>query len=556
MDYYQVLGLEAGATPEEIKRAYFRLIRERSPEADPEAFQQLQEAYEVLSDPDRRAEYDSCYVKDAEISRLWPQAAEALQAANWEAAMQPLNRLLEITPGDCDVRNQLGVCLMMLKRWEEAIAVHLQTLSLESGHAPSLKNLGHCYSARAEQPGLDETDRRELHRKAASCFLGAGDLVPLDSEAFFLAAWHFYQLQDYPQALSCAVQYVRAGARTGPHDPDALFFLCRLFLEQGRFDGYVLTSKRLYAAVPETPKSRRYASDRFVELALSLACARNFEAAWRALTSAKQLDSTNEAIPKIAEDLGIVAAAFPELCRLESDPAVPEEVRALARAVFRRRLQQDDDSLQRLRSACERISQMEDEPLRLATLRMENVYPAVLKMVQPHWPDRKELSQAPAAENKTQSLGRYGWAFVVFVILMVSCMRAAYRNTANQRDNVKQQAPGPAAAHAGSPPVLHEPKSNTYSRSSTQRARPTDDTGRMEQSLSGTPQALPASAAAGQQGSHAYSPSAREYSRRDQAPYQIGGGLPSASQPQTNSPGMSGTGMGGTGTAGMTGGRR
>jgi molecular chaperone DnaJ len=63
-DYYAALGVEPNASPEEIKKAFRRLARESHPDAnpgDPEAearFRQAAEAYEVLSDPNRRAAYD------------------------------------------------------------------------------------------------------------------------------------------------------------------------------------------------------------------------------------------------------------------------------------------------------------------------------------------------------------------------------------------------------------------------------------------------------------------------------------------------------------------
>ena len=65
MDYYAVLGLEPGASPAEIKRAYRRLSRRYHPGVNPgdrqaEAlFERITEAYETLSDPDRRRQYDT-----------------------------------------------------------------------------------------------------------------------------------------------------------------------------------------------------------------------------------------------------------------------------------------------------------------------------------------------------------------------------------------------------------------------------------------------------------------------------------------------------------------
>ena len=46
MNDYQILGIAENADPKEIKRAYFRLVRQYSPETDPERFQEIREAYE------------------------------------------------------------------------------------------------------------------------------------------------------------------------------------------------------------------------------------------------------------------------------------------------------------------------------------------------------------------------------------------------------------------------------------------------------------------------------------------------------------------------------
>jgi molecular chaperone DnaJ len=63
-DYYEVLGLGRTASEEELKKAYRRLAIQYHPDRNPgdktaeERFKEINEAYQVLSDPERRAQYD------------------------------------------------------------------------------------------------------------------------------------------------------------------------------------------------------------------------------------------------------------------------------------------------------------------------------------------------------------------------------------------------------------------------------------------------------------------------------------------------------------------
>jgi curved DNA-binding protein CbpA len=58
LDPYAVLELERTASPAEIKKAYFSLVRAHPPERDPDKFKQIRAAYERLRDPEQRTETD------------------------------------------------------------------------------------------------------------------------------------------------------------------------------------------------------------------------------------------------------------------------------------------------------------------------------------------------------------------------------------------------------------------------------------------------------------------------------------------------------------------
>src|SRR5579864_4514591 len=79
-DYYGILGVKKGASPEEIRKAFRKLARKYHPDVNPgdkkaeERFKDLSEANDVLSDPKKRKIYDQLGFYSDNID---PAAAEA-----------------------------------------------------------------------------------------------------------------------------------------------------------------------------------------------------------------------------------------------------------------------------------------------------------------------------------------------------------------------------------------------------------------------------------------------------------------------------------------------
>ena len=86
IDYYQVLGVDKNATADDIKKAYRKLARQHHPDLNPnneeakKKFQQINEANEVLSDPQMRKKYDESGLK-VQSAILLSEAADLVNKA-------------------------------------------------------------------------------------------------------------------------------------------------------------------------------------------------------------------------------------------------------------------------------------------------------------------------------------------------------------------------------------------------------------------------------------------------------------------------------------------
>src|SRR5438128_10148594 len=81
-DYYEILGVARTAKDDESKKAYRKLARKYHPDLNPnnkqaeEKFKEIQEAYEVLSDTEKRKKYD-------QLGANWKNGADFTPPPNW-----------------------------------------------------------------------------------------------------------------------------------------------------------------------------------------------------------------------------------------------------------------------------------------------------------------------------------------------------------------------------------------------------------------------------------------------------------------------------------------
>lgn len=148
-DYYKRLGVSTSATKEEIKKAYRKLATRHHPDkgGDEDVFKEISEAYSVLSDPEKRREYDivSGYVRPTPTGP---------NLNSWEETFGDFFRTMrrnmsESKPAsDKDIKFNLGINLEQIKRGaSQRINYKRNVLCSDcmgkGGESPS--RCGHCH---------------------------------------------------------------------------------------------------------------------------------------------------------------------------------------------------------------------------------------------------------------------------------------------------------------------------------------------------------------------------------------------------------------------------
>jgi curved DNA-binding protein len=182
-DYYATLGLERGATQDDIKRAYRKLARKYHPDLskldDTEArFKEVGEAYEVLKDPEKRTAYDR-------MGSEWQNGQEFQPPPNWDEGFEFRGRGGEPHHGPNDDANLDDFFASMFGHAQRTHRQHggqhgaAPAMAGQDHHAKVLIDLEEAYrgaqrSITLQMPVVDAQGNVTLHSRTLNVTLPKG----------------------------------------------------------------------------------------------------------------------------------------------------------------------------------------------------------------------------------------------------------------------------------------------------------------------------------------------------------------------------------------------
>ncbi len=230
-DHYSVLGVASTATAEEIKRAYYKKVRNHPPEKDPEGFKLLRRAYDTLSNEESRANYDAIGTYGDEIIELFDKADELVEAKDFHGAVQKLKKLVVLAPQLDSGRDYLAFCFSMIDEYEKALQQIDVVCAREKAAPCSLHTGGQIRLWWVRD--LEDEDREKHKNRIKLLLLDAMELFkrasarePINAEHFLGISDVYLKMCDYDRALEYVEKAINADGVVDFQDFDAFYKGC------------------------------------------------------------------------------------------------------------------------------------------------------------------------------------------------------------------------------------------------------------------------------------------------------------------------------------------
>ncbi len=286
-NFYEALGIDRGADERAIKKAYFALVRKCPPETHPEEFKRIREAYEVLSNPQSRADYDAVNQYDqygAEVSAHLKAGTEAMESSDWSRAQSEFIAVLEQQPQLHFARDLLGMAYLNGHKPVDAMREFTRLVGEQPTNAVYQLHKGYAYYAQNQYaPALD-------------CYREARKLDPSDTRSLVATADCLVAQKQYEPAL---LELDRAIGLDGQVDfNDFVFFMRKVQIQLLRDRGDLAEAEldQIFKILPEDPEVKKYVATRLASLASDLFAMKRSADANRLLVRCRKLDPSRKSM--------------------------------------------------------------------------------------------------------------------------------------------------------------------------------------------------------------------------------------------------------------------
>ncbi|ABR46519.1 heat shock protein DnaJ domain protein [Alkaliphilus metalliredigens QYMF] len=316
-NYYETLNVDLKASPIEIKRGYFSLVRKYPSDRFPQEFMDIREAYEALSNEKTREEYDHMMEMSAWDREFFEKSRQLVQAGETKKAIKILEFILERQFDSSLVQGLLAEAYLCNGNSGKAIKILEKLVEEHPGNAGFKGHLAHAYIERGWHKKAIKAyeDALEIDEDNLSLWLGL-------SKAYAAGQW-------MSKAKSVLLRALEKG-KDKDWDYITLYLtLIHIELAMGDLDEMKKSVKKLSKASLEKEESREHIGWILSQLSQLLLGNGFMEEAMVLLEEAEVLLPNNEEIQMVRKEVQSFFDLEKEFEKLMLDGLIEEDIRNL-----------------------------------------------------------------------------------------------------------------------------------------------------------------------------------------------------------------------------------
>jgi len=322
-ELYRTLGVEETATPEDIKRAYYTLLRIHPPEKDPAGFKKIRAAYETLIDEKQRKQYDSIQGYSDEISVLFNEGVSEYENANYSSAIVKFKEIIQKAPDYYIALNYLGMSYMANSEFDRARQVYQELCSKVKDESGYYCNYAKSY---LENMTVDIYDSLKLEQ-AEKLYKKAIHLNPKNTDALMGVATVELIRKNFSGAIEWSEKAINADNQIDIQDFEFFIFQIYVYLFQKDYNEVRRILRKIEDIVPlDNMVIREYVAFQLSVYAAQMFESKIFRVAKDIMDVAVQFTENND-IKKAGESIKVAARIIEENEKLECDFSVDKGVK-------------------------------------------------------------------------------------------------------------------------------------------------------------------------------------------------------------------------------------
>jgi len=381
-DLYAVLGVSPEATQAEIKRAYFRKVREHPPETDPDGFQRISQAYEVLRDAERREGHDALSRYGDVVASLIAEADQCSERGDWQRAANAMRQAAVLLPHVTAIREKLGDIYVRAGMWEDAVRI-FKGLADQAPHDADARLLvGNLLAAWASQFPTSSPRRRELKQQARQAFRSVLDIEATHFDAYLAIAADCAEEKQYTEAIEWAERAINCQPSSTAGDVLALAFIAATHAAQAQVGAVRSAVERMKQLAARSNEAERiYIAGQAFDCGCTCVRIAEFECAAELFRGATSCAPDGSEAKEVSRDL---AECTRQMAIMISDISMPPALKQLCAVILLRHCSDEDDEQDELLpDALDGVAQLPAHVAREGIRRMQERSPALHKLCDP-----------------------------------------------------------------------------------------------------------------------------------------------------------------------------